>query len=301
MSATGKHVLITGASGLIGRALREILTEKGYHIRTLTTQKNKANAKDIFYWNPEQNIIDVNALRSTDYIIHLTGAGIGDQRWNRSYKKSIKNSRIRSAELMYNNIKALQIPLKAFISASATGIYSYQASDYIINEDAPSGGHFLGSVCKEWENIADFFHLSGIRTVKLRTGVVLDKSAPALQKILAPVKAGFACPLGTGKQYVPWISLTDLCNIYVEALENEKYSGAYNAVAPQHITNKEMMQIFAEKLHKPFINIPVPEFLLRMILGERSVILTKGNQVIPARLTKAGFKFQDTDIRNIEL
>lgn len=295
-----KTILITGGSGLIGRHLQEKLAEKGYVIRTLTTQRINSNVDDQFYWNPETGEINRKAFESVDYIIHLAGASIGTHRWTDQRKQLILDSRIKSTELLFYKIRQYNIPLKAFITASATGYYGSVTSTEIFDEASPVAHDFLGNVCREWEMAADLFSEAKIRTVKIRTGVVLSNNAPALKKMLMPIKLGIGSPLGNGKQYMPWIHIDDLCNIYLRAIEDESFSGAYNAVAPQHITNREMMKKLAKAYHKPFWFPPVPAFLLRILLGEMAVIILKGSRVEPKRLIEAGFQFQHTDIVKVE-
>lgn len=296
-----KTVLITGASGYIGRHLQQRLAEKGYAIRTLTTQKINSNVEDCFYWNPETGEVNKKAFESVDYIIHLAGASIGTHRWTEQRKKLIRESRVKSTELLFTKINLYKIPLKAFITASATGYYGSVTSDIIFDEESPAADDFLGNVCYDWEKTADLFSNAGIRTVKIRTGVVFSKDAPALKKILLPVKLGIGSPLGTGRQYMPWIHIEDLCNIYLRAIEDEGFSGAYNAVAPQQITNREMMKTLAKIHHKPFWVPPVPAFVFKMMLGEMAVIILKGSRVVPKRLIEEGFLFQYTDITKLIL
>lgn len=296
-----KTVLITGASGYIGRHLQQKLAEKGYAIRTLTTQKINSNVEDCFYWNPETGEVNKKAFESVDYIIHLAGASIGTHRWTEQRKKLITESRINSTKLLFNKIKLYKIPLKAFISASAIGYYGSVTNDTIFDEESPAADDFLGKVCMDWEIAASRFSNAGIRTVKVRTGVVLSKDAPALKKMLMPIKLGIGSPLGNGKQYMPWIHIDDLCNIYLRAIEDESFSGAYNAVAPQQITNREMMKTLAKIHHKPFMLPSVPAFLLKLMLGEMAVIILKGSRVVPKRLIEEGFLFQHTDITKLIL
>lgn len=286
-----KTVLITGASGFIGRHLQKKLTENGYAIRTLTTQKINSNVEDLFYWHPETGEVNKKAFESVDYIIHLAGASIGTNRWTKKRKQLILDSRVKSTELLFNKIRLLKIPLKAFISASATGYYGSVTSDEIFDENSPAADDFLGNVCREWERAADRFMNAGIRTVKIRTGVVLSKDAPALKKMLFPVKLGFGSPLATGRQYMPWIHIDDLCDIYLKAIEDESFSGAYNAVAPQHITNREMMRTLAKMLHKPFWLPPVPAFILKFLFGEMAYLLLKGSRVDAKKLIQKEFSY----------
>ncbi len=290
-------ILITGASGFIGRHLQQKLTEKGYAVRTLTTQIMNSNVEDCFYWNPDTAEINKKAFESVDYIIHLAGASIGSKRWTKRRKQLITDSRVKSTELLFEKIKLFKIPLKGFISASATGYYGSVTSDEIFDEDSPVAHDFLGKVCYDWEQAADRFTTAGIRTVKIRTGVVLSKDAPALRKMLLPIKLGIGGPIGSGKQYMPWIHIDDLCEIYIKAIEDESFSGAYNAVAPQHITNRELMKTLAKAYKKPFWFPPVPGFILKILLGEMAVIILKGSRVEAKRLIEADFQFSFTDIK----
>ena len=284
-------VLITGASGYIGRHLKEKLLTKGYRVRTLTTNLLHSNVEDCFYWNPETEDINRKALESVDYIIHLAGAGIGSGRWTKKRKQLIFDSRVNSAKLLFDRIHLYKVPLKAFVSASATGYYGSVTSDAIFDEDSPVATDFLGSVCKAWEAAADKFQELGIRTVKIRTGVVLSKDAPALQKMLLPVKLGIGSPLGTGKQYMPWIYIDDLCEIYLQAIQDKTFIGAYNAVAPQHITNKELMKALAKAYKRPFWFPHVPGFIMQILFGKMADLLLKGSRVVAKRLIQKEFVF----------
>jgi uncharacterized protein len=282
-------VLITGASGFIGRHLKDKLTTKGFRVRTLTTNLLHSNVEDCFYWNPDIDDLNRKAIESVDYIIHLAGASIGTHRWTKKRKQLILNSRVNSTKLLFDKIQLYKIPLKAFISASATGYYGSITSDAIFNEDSPAAIDYLGSVCAQWEAAADMFQESGIRTVKIRTGVVLSEDAPALQKMLLPVKLGIGSPLGTGRQYMPWIHIDDLCEIYLKAIQDKTFTGAYNAVAPEHITNKELMKILAKVYKRPFWFPQIPGFILKIMLGEMAYLLLRGSRVEAKRLIQKQF------------
>lgn len=284
-------VLITGASGYIARHLKEKLLTKGYRVRTLTTNLLHSNVEDCFYWNPETEDLNRKALESVDYIIHLAGASIGGGRWTKKRKQLILDSRVNSAKLLFDRVHLYKVPLKAFISASATGYYGSVTNDTIFDEDSPHATDFLGIVCTQWEAAADKFQELGIRTVKIRTGVVLSKDAPALQKMLFPIKLGIGSPLGTGKQYMPWIHIDDLCEIYLKAIQDKTFTGAYNAVAPQHITNKELMKTFAKAYKRPFWFPHVPGFILHILFGKMADLLLKGSRVLAKKLIQKEFIF----------
>lgn len=294
-------VLITGASGLVGKALSKLLTDSGYSVRKLTTRHALTEQEGFFYWNPAAMEIDHQALEGVNYIIHLAGSSIGAGRWTKKRKQEIEESRTGSTTLLFNKVKELKINLKAFISSSATGYYGSSTSETIFDEYSPAGNDFLARVCVAWEKAADRFQQEGIRTVKLRTGVVLAKGAPALEKMLLPIKLGIGGPLGNGRQYMPWIYLGDLCRMYLKTIEDETMSGAWNAVAPQHISNRQLMKSLAHKLRKPFFFPPVPAFILKILLGEMAIIITDGSRVAPRRFNAAGFKYEVENTDELKL
>lgn len=288
-----EKILITGGTGLVGKNLTELLISQGYSVSILSRGK-KENTESVSYysWDIETDYIDEEAILDADYIIHLAGTNVGDKRWSKKRKEEIVNSRTRSTELIYTVLQKHQHQLKAFIAASATGIYGTKTTEIIFDENTPIGEDFLALVCKKWEAAVDKISTLGIRTVKLRTGVVLSKEGGALQKMLPPIEFGFGSAIGTGKQYMPWIHIDDLCLMYLMVLNKEKISGAYNAVVGDDLTNKKLGKSIANYLNKPFIMPKVPEFLLKIIFGEMSVILLKGSQVSSEKIKKAGFVFK---------
>lgn len=292
-------ILITGATGYIGKALRKQLWEAGYHIRILSTSAASDPSKGIYHWNTAQGEMDEDALIGTDFIIHLAGASIGSGRWSTQRKKEIVDSRVLTTRLLLDKVVQLNISLKAFISASAVGYYGTNKAGSVFDENSPAGNDFLAEVCVQWEKESRAFADHGIRTVVVRTGVVLSRDSPALQKMLLPVKLGVGGPVGRGNQHVPWISLTDLCNIYRQAIEDDQFSGIYNAVSPQKVTNRELMKTLAEIYHKPFFMPAVPDFLLQILLGEMAMIVTEGNPIEPERLLQAGFQFEHVELKAI--
>lgn len=294
-------VLLTGSTGLIGKSLVKVLTDAGFAVRQLTTRRELAMSEGFFFWNPSENEMEEAALDGVSSIIHLAGSSIGAGRWTQQRKKEIIDSRVKSAALLFEKVSKLNIPLKAFISASATGYYGSSTSDTVYDEYSPAGTGFLSDVCVKWEKAADRFQEAGIRTVKLRTGVVLAQGAPALNKMLLPIRLGVGSPLGNGRQYMPWIHVDDLCRLYLRALQHETMSGAWNAVAPQHITNRELMKTLARKLRKPFFFPPVPAFLLKWILGEMAVLVTDGSRVSSRRLNAEGFRFEINTINELKI
>lgn len=284
-------VLITGGNGLIGKHLTSSLLSAGYAVSHLSRKIDQIENVRVFLWDPEKRMIDPESIEGADFIIHLAGANIGAKRWTRKRKKEILDSRIDSARFLHQAVTGNRTQLKAFISASASGIYGTETTEKIFNEDDPPSGDFLGKVCMHWEEAADLFAGSGIRTVKIRTAVVLEKNDSALSKLMKPGKFGFLVQTGTGRQYMPWIHITDLCNIYLKAIEDTKMCGAYNAVSPQHVTHRDFMLVLAGLMNLPVLPVPVPGFVLRTVLGELSDVILKGSRVSCDKITAEGYSF----------
>jgi len=284
-------VLITGGTGLVGEHLSHKLQEKGYSVSFLSRIRQKRLSIKIFKWNYQKQIIDNRALNNVDYIIHLAGANIGEKRWTNSRKQLIIDSRVKTGQLIFDRIKEQKKSLKAFISASAVGYYGTITTDKIFKETDLSANDFLGNVCNQWEQIADKFEGIGIRTVKIRTGVVLTEKEGALSKMITPVKMGIGSAIGTGKQYLPWIHIDDLCGIYIKAIEDKTMEGAFNAVAPEYKTNKDFTKILASVLNKPFRFPNIPSFTMKLIFGKMSSILLKGSRVSSDLIILKGYNF----------
>ena len=236
------------------------------------------------------------AIDEADYIIHLAGANIGDKRWTDKRKQLIIDSRVKSAQLLFDTIKDRNKILKAFISASAIGYYGAITSDKIFTETDPAANDFLGETCRLWEQSAGQFNGLGIRTVKIRTGVVLTSQGGALAKMVAPVKIGIGSALGSGKQYLPWIHIEDLCEIYLKAIEDIQMKGPYNAVAPENKTNKEFTHSLAQALNKPFWFPNIPALILKLFFGKMSDMLLKGSRVSSEKIIASDFTFKFPDI-----
>jgi uncharacterized protein len=284
-------VLITGGSGLIGKYLTSLLLAAGYYVSWLSRNANQSGKIRTFRWDPENITIDQEALEGVDFIIHLAGANIGEKRWTRKRKEEIIESRVDSARILYKSFVDKGTALKAFISASATGIYGSETSAKIFCENDPPASDFLGTVCNRWEEAADLFNNSGIRTVKIRTAVVLEKNDSALSKLMMPGKFGFLIQTGAGRQYMPWIHINDLCNIYLKAIEDSGMKGVYNAVSPQHVTHRDFIHILAGVMKLPVFGIPIPGFVLKTVLGERSDVILKGSRVSSEKILNSGYRF----------
>lgn len=291
-------VLITGGTGLIGTHLCSVLKERGYNVALLSRSGNAASDIRSYAWDLEKGEIDKEAIETADYIIHLAGVNISDKRWTTKQMQLIIDSRVKTAKLIFDKIKENKNVLKTFISASAIGYYGTSSLDKIFKENDPPGNGFLGNTCTQWERVVDRFKELGVRTVKLRTGIVLTKQGGALAKMTEPVKLGIGSALGNGKQYIPWVHIDDLCNIYIKAIEDTQMNGAYNAVAPDHKTNAEFTRVLAHVLKKPFWFPNVSSIILRVIFGKMSVILLKGNRVSADKIIASGYKFQFPDLES---
>jgi uncharacterized protein len=291
-------VLITGGTGLIGRHLCKKLKEKGYNVALLSRKSNPYDDIPVYSWDPDKNMIDPEAISTADYIIHLAGAGIGDKRWTKKRRELISDSRIKTCELLFNKVQESGTKLKAFISASGIGYYGAVTSDKIFSETDNPSGDFIGEICRQWEHSADRFEESRIRTVKIRTGIVLTKKGGALARMTTTVKMGIGSALGSGRQYIPWIHIDDLCNIYMKAIGDSSMIGAYNAVAPEHVTNREFMRTLAKVFEKPFFSPAVPSFALKILFGKMSGILLNGSRVSAGKIISAGYNFEFPDLEN---
>lgn len=285
-----ENILITGGTGFIGKHLSELLRAKGYNISILS--RSNSDDPNSYFWDIEKDFIEPKAIEQADYIIHLTGAGITDERWSKSRKKVLVNSRIDSTKLLYRNIVKLNPKLKGFIAASGIGYYGAVTSENIFTENDAVGTDFLATICKLWEKESMKFDGLNIRTVILRTGVVLANKGGALEKISKPIKLGVGAALGNGNQYMPWIHINDLCNMFIAGIENNNLHGIYNAVEPEHLTNTELTNSIAKSLNKK-IRLPnVPALVLKTIYGKMASILLEGSRVSSEKIKKTGFKFE---------
>lgn len=288
-----KTVIITGGTGLIGTALTSLLTSKGYKVIILS-RKAHPPKENVTYaiWDIKRSYIDPKAFRQADYIIHLAGAGVADKRWTKKRKEEIRNSRIDSSKLVVKTLFETENNIKTVVSASGIGWYGPdRTGGPPLVETDPSAADFLGSTCKMWEESIQPVTDLGKRLVIFRTGIVLSNDGGAFKEFLKPLRAGIAAILGSGNQVVSWIHIEDLCRLYVAAIEREHLNGVYNATAPETITNKQLMLKLAKVRGRPYIPIHVPEFALKIVLGEMSIEVLKSATVDGSKVRKAGFNF----------
>ncbi|MFO7573798.1 MAG: TIGR01777 family oxidoreductase [Bacteroidales bacterium] len=286
------RVLITGSGGMTGKALTDKLTDNNWEVVHLHRGKRAASHKNLSYsWDPDSGYIDSAAFSGVTHIIHLAGAGIGDKRWSKRRKGEIVSSRIDTATLIFDTAMKERAEVKCFISASATGYYGNDTGSRILTEDSPAGTDFLALTCVRWEEAADMFRKSGIRTVKIRTGIVISDTGGFISRLMPLFKFRKAVWFGSGNQYFPWVHIDDLCNIYLRALDDNSIDGPFNAVAPKQVTQKEIIITMAGIIGKPIIKAGIPSFLVRFALGEMSSMLLTGNRVAATALEAAGFKW----------
>lgn len=282
------RILITGASGLLGTRLTQLLLERGHTVSHLGRSK-KPGSIPSFTWNVEAGTMDPEALKNIDAVIHLAGAGIADEPRSVKRKREILESRTKSTALLVRELNKGGNDVRVLVSGSAIGFYGMTLTDALFTENDKAGDDFLAEVVRAWEHEADL--LKEKRLVKIRTGVVLSKTDGALKEIAQPVRFGFGAPLGTGKQYVSWIHIDDICNMFIKAVEDESMHGPYNGVTGA-VTNRALTQAIAKTLRKPLWLPAVPAFALKLFLGEMSYLVLYGSNVSSAKIRQAGFAFK---------
>ena len=275
-----QRVAVTGASGLIGTALLGHLRSEGHTVQRLV--RRPAIARDEISWDPKAGTVDLNSLEGVDAVIHLAGAGVGDKRWTKKYKSAILNSRLLGTTAIANAVATVKPSV--FISGSAIGWYG-ETGNRAVTESDRGGDDFLAAVCREWEGAAD---LAGdVRTVKIRTGLVLDPTGGALGRMVPLFRLGLGGKLGNGKQWWSWITLHDHIRAIEFLLEN-KISGPVNLTSPNPVTNQQFTAALARAMHRPAL-FPAPAIALKIALGGFSSEILGSKRVIPQVLQEAGF------------
>ena len=287
-------VLITGASGLIGRALQHSFREKGYEM--LLASRSEPKDANSIYWDAVDGFTQPERLEGIDAVVHLAGESISGLRWTEEKKKAIRDSRVLGTRSVVNAISKLQDRPRVLVCASAIGFYG-ERGDEELTESSGAGDEFLSHVAKEWESEARRAEDAGVRTVLLRSGIVLSKDGGALGTMLTPFKLGVGGVVGSGKQWMSWISLDDEVEIINFSIENENLRGAVNAVSPNPVTNHEFTKTLGDVLYRPTF-LPLPEFAVSMIFGEMGdALLLASTKALPKRLLDAGFEFKYPDLK----
>lgn len=290
-----KKILISGATGLVGKKLARKLFERGYQVEILVRSKSTKSDFKSYVWDYKNGLLEEGALDNTYIFIHLAGASISN-RWTKSYKEEIYKSRVDSAQFIYDEMQKKNIHPEALISSSAVGIYGQPTSQQIFTENDKPAEDFLGKVCKDWEEKAYQFKNLGSRVVCVRTSTVLSEKGGALEVLKKPIELNFGAVLGSGEQYFPWIHLDDLVNIYIKAVEDVSMNGAYNASAPDFVNNKTLTEKIASHLGKTIWLPHIPGFIIKTILGEMSTLALDGSRISSKKIESSGFKFIYSDL-----
>jgi uncharacterized protein (TIGR01777 family) len=283
------HILVTGASGLIGSALVSSLSAAGYSVTRLVRRPPQSGEKAV-RWDPLTGFIDASALEGLDGVVHLAGESIAE-RWTAAKKVSIRDSRVKGTEVLCEALAQLASPPKVLVSASAIGYYGDRGEEILREESAPGSG-FLAEVCRAWEAATEPARQAGLRTVQLRFGVVLSPAGGALAKILPPFRLGLGGVLGSGRQYMSWIALDDAIGAIQQAIVTDNLQGPTNAVAPDAVTNQEFTHTLGKILRRPTV-VPLPAFAARLMFGEMAdALLLASAHVQPAKLLAVGYRFR---------
>ncbi|MBI3952227.1 MAG: TIGR01777 family protein [Acidobacteria bacterium] len=289
----GSTVLVTGATGFIGRALTTALHERGYELAILSRRVDRVRAqphiKLVQAWNPQQEPAPVSVIERAQAIVHLAGESIAG-RWTEAKKRAIRNSRVEGTRNLVVAIAQAKTRPRVLVSASAVGYYGDRGEETLTEESGP-GSDFLALVCQAWETEARRAEAHDVRVVCLRSGIVLDRDGGALQQMLPPFRLGLGGPLGNGRQWMPWIHRDDTVGLILHALENEKVSGPVNGTAPEPVRNIEFTKTLGRVLNRPTF-LAAPEFVLKLLLGEFADVLLASPRVLPARAQAAGYAFK---------
>lgn len=291
-------VIITGSTGLVGRALVRSLLAEGHEVTRLVrgdSQSFRAPGTTAVHWNPERGEIDAQALEGHDAAVHLAGENVGEGRWDEEKKRRIIESRVKGTTLLASALAGLSAKPRVLVSASAIGFYGDRGPE-ILREESASGSDFFSEVCREWEKATLQASQSGVRVVHLRIGMVLSGEGGALQRMLTPFKLGLGGKVGSGNQYISWITLEDVLGVIRRAIEDESLRGPVNTVGPQPVTNEEFTKALGHVLGRPTIFV-VPAFAARLAFGEiADAALLASTRVEPARLKEVGYQFKHPEI-----
>lgn len=290
-----KHILITGATGMVGKDLLKALINEGHTISVLSRKRIKLAGVKVHLWDVYRQKIDTGYLEGVDTIVHLAGENIATKKWTRERKEQLIDSRVRSTELLYKTIRETPNQVKNMISASAVGYYG-DCGDEILTENHENGYGFLAECCEQWEKAVDQGEQLGLRIVKIRTGFILKHNEGGLAAMDKPIRFFVGAPLGNGQQWVPWIHYQDITKIYQEAISNPNMRGAYNACAPYPVSNQTLTKSIADVLNRPVWPVKVPETVLATILGEMSSVALMSTNTSAQKLLDAGYIFNYTQL-----
>jgi uncharacterized protein (TIGR01777 family) len=289
------HILITGGTGLLGRPLTNSLISNGHQVSHLSRESGSDPQVKTFLWDVEKQKIDADCINGIDMIVHLAGAGIAEKRWTQKRKNFIIESRTASIRLIYALLKDRPHQVCKVISASGVGYYG-DKGEVLLNEESGPGSDFPALCCIEWEKAVDEAKALNIPVLKFRTGVILTEKGGALPELAGPIKSGIGAPLGSGKQWIPWIHIDDAISMYLHGIQNRDCIGTYNMAAPHPVSNEEMTKAIARHFHKKLWLPNIPAFALKIIMGEMCTIVLSSTKAASSKIENTGFQFKYSDL-----
>ena len=295
MTDSVQRIVISGASGLVGRSLLKLLTSRGHVVLRLVREQPRSDSE--IAWDPVRGELESTALEDVHTVVHLAGANIAERRWSEARKRVLLESREHGTRLLCETLARTRKPPELLIAASAVGYYGDRGDEWLDEQSAPGQG-FLPELCQAWEAATEPARGAGIRVVNLRLGVVLAAQGGALARMRTPFRLGVGGVVGNGRQYLSWIALEDVLRVVEHLIASSEVAGPLNAVAPAPVTNREFTRILARVLHRPAI-LPVPAFLCRAVFGELGqTLLLEGARVCCARLEGSGFRFRYRELES---
>lgn len=289
-------VLIGGGSGLIGTCLSQLLQEEGFEVLHLSRSPRPDAPFRTFKWDVEKGEIDEQAIRSADYVVNLAGAGIADKLWTASRKALIMSSRRQSTELLAKAFQRLEHYPKAYLASTAIGYYGDRGNEWV-DENSPAGEGFLADSTQAWEQAIQQVEDTGVRTVRIRIGIVLSTQGGALEKMLIPFRFYAGTYFGDGQQWYSWVHIDDLCRLFIHALRQTEMTGVYNGVAPNPVTNKALTEAVKRALQSPALLLPAPAFALRLAMGEMADVVLDSARVKAEKTIGSGFEFRYPEVQ----
>ena len=289
--------LVIGGTGLIGRNLCRLLAAEGHTVAAVSRSSTKPaglSVAEIHHWEPESGPLPQAALDKVDAVVNVAGEPIDARRWSDEQKRRIRDSRVVTTQNLVDGLRSAQRKPAVFVSGSAVGFYGNRGDEQL-DERSTAGRGFMSEVCQEWERQAERATELGIRVVQIRTGVVLSAEGGALKKMLGPFKLGLGGPLGSGKQWFPWIHIEDIAGIFYHAIKTGSLTGPVNGAAPHPVTNSEFTRELARVLHRPAF-LPVPETALRVLVGEMAEVLFDSQRVLPKAALASGYEFHHSQL-----
>jgi len=285
---------MAGGSGFIGKHLSRLLQKEAYEVAWLSRKSGDSNGIKVFEWNPAKQTMDHSALEWADHLVVLSGAGIADKRWTAKRKRLIINSRVDSARTLQTYLKDYKHQIKTVVTASAVGFYGNRGDEWLDENSGPSDG-FLSESTQAWEDASAGYTLYGVNPAIVRIGLVLGRTSGLLREMDKQLRFGIRPIVGTGKQYYPWIHIDDVCSIFIHAIKHQ-LTGIYNGVAPNPVTQNELLKAMVSARGTVAIPAPAPAFVLKIMLGEMAAAVLSGQRVKAEKIIAEGFQFKFNDL-----